>query len=132
MMVFVRAATDCSFVYGSAMKVYRGRRTPDDVSTIVEVDEDGAVRPLTPRPDLEGAKTATGFDWGYGGSSPKQLAIALLADVLSDEIARDWHDRFRSTMIATLPHGVPWELTEREIVGWFQETSPGWSSPRFS
>jgi hypothetical protein len=27
----------------------------------------------------------TGFAWGYGGSGPSQLALALLADVLADD-----------------------------------------------
>jgi hypothetical protein len=112
------------------MKVYRGRRTPDDKDTIVEVDDDGAVRPLAPRPDLDGIRTATGFGWGYTGTAPKQLALALLADALSDEVARDWHLRFMVEIVAAFPQNAPWVLTDKEVLGWFQETSPGWSLPR--
>src|ERR1700722_17281320 len=62
------------------MKIYRGSRSDDNQEAIVEVDEDGVVHRLVPRPDIEGVQKPTGFAWGYGGSGPKQLAIALLAE----------------------------------------------------
>jgi hypothetical protein len=37
--------------------------------------------PLPPRLDLFNHSPA-GFDWGYGGSGPAQLALAMLADAL--------------------------------------------------
>lgn len=39
--------------------------------------------PLLPRLELR-KHSSTGFAWGYGGSGPAQLALALLADALVD------------------------------------------------
>lgn len=113
------------------MKFYRGRRSDDDQEAIVEVVDDAeGVRRLVPRPDLEGVKTATGFAWGYRGSGPKQLAIALLADAVSDEVARDWHHQFRVAKLEPIPIGQRWMMTDADIMSWWQETSPGWSAAR--
>lgn len=112
------------------MKVYRGSRSADDRDAIVAVDEDGVVRQLAPRPDIEGVKTATGFAWGYGGSGPKQLAIALLADAISDDVATDWHHQFRVAKIEPIPMERSWTMTDAEILNWWKETSPGWAAPR--
>ena len=60
------------------MKVYQGRREGHAVIVVV----DG--RPLNPRLDLW-SHSPTGFEWGYGGSGPAQLALALLADHLEDD-----------------------------------------------
>ncbi len=37
------------------------------------------LRPLGPRLDLAN-HSPDGFSWGYGGSGPAQLALAILAD----------------------------------------------------
>ncbi len=55
--------------------------------------------PLPLRLDLAN-KSPTGFEWGYGGSGPSQLALALCADALDDEIAvltiyQNFKSRFR-------------------------------------
>ena len=55
------------------MKQYAGRR--QGYAVIVTVDG----RPLNPRLDLWN-HSPTGFEWGYGGSGPAQLALAILAD----------------------------------------------------
>ena len=54
------------------MKRYQGRRQRH----APEVTVDG--RPLDPRLDLC-SHSPSGFEWGYGGSGPAQLALALLA-----------------------------------------------------
>ena len=56
-----------------------------------------------------------GFEWGYGGSGPAQLALALLADCLDNEQeAVEWHQDFKSAVVAGLPR-EGWTLTEEEI-----------------
>lgn len=63
------------------MKTYHlipGAEPLDDTSVIVE--EPGKPnRDLDPRLDLRN-HSPTGFAWGYGGSGPAQLALAILAD----------------------------------------------------
>jgi len=70
------------------VRVYRGRRDRNG-EAIVEVLRDKAepgaerdpVTTLSPRHDLH-RHSPTGYDWGYPGSGPAQLALGLLSDVL--------------------------------------------------
>lgn len=50
----------------------------------VSVEENGIKRPLDPRLDLCN-HSPDGFEWGYGGSGPSQLALAICADALGDD-----------------------------------------------
>ena len=71
-------------------------------------------RRLNPRHDLWN-HSPTGFEWGYGGSGPAQLALALLADHCgNDEQAFNFHHRFKWAVIAELPRRR-WTLTGQEI-----------------
>jgi hypothetical protein len=57
----------------------------------------------------------TGFEWGYGGSGPAQLALALLADALQDTTeALILHQRYKSRVVGCLPK-PGWTLTRTEI-----------------
>lgn len=56
-----------------------------------------------------------GFEWGYGGSGPSQLAFALLYDVTHDlEFTRKFYQKFKADVISTLPR-YEWSLTDLEI-----------------
>ncbi len=46
-----------------------------------------------------------GFNWGYGGSGPAQLSLALLLLFVSEENAIQLHQNFKWKYIATLPEG---------------------------
>lgn len=86
------------------MRIYRG-------------DRDGNVtvnrRALNPRLDIYNHSSA-GFAWGYGGSGPAQLALAVLADCVGDDdIALAFHQAFKRSVVEPLPAGEPWELNER-------------------
>src|SRR5438132_9952066 len=90
------------------MKTYEGRR--EGYAAIVTVN--GC--PLNPRLGLWN-HSPTGFEWGYGGSGPAQLALAMLADHLGDdEQAVSLHQDFKRTVIANLPHRG-WTLTSEQI-----------------
>lgn len=90
------------------MKRYEGRREGHAVFVTV----DG--RPLNPRLDLWN-HSPTGFEWGYGGSGPAQLALALLADCLGDdEEAIGQHQDFKSLCVAQLAYAA-WTLTDADI-----------------
>jgi hypothetical protein len=56
-----------------------------------------------------------GFEWGYCGSGPARLALAILDDYLADgRRAMDLCQEFKRQVIANLPrHG--WVLTAREL-----------------
>jgi hypothetical protein len=94
------------------MKSYEGIRTEDG---IVEVTVDG--RPLDPRFDLR-RHSPTGFEFGYGGSGPSQLALAILADALGDdEQAQQHYQRFKREKISRLEES-PWVITQEEVRRW--------------
>jgi hypothetical protein len=96
--------------YGKTTKVYRGFRDPHGNA---KVTVNG--KPLNPRFDLEN-HSPTGFEWGYGGSGPAQLALALLADALrSGKKARKLHQRFKRKVTARICHDANWELSDRNI-----------------
>ena len=82
----------------------------------MRVIEQGDARALQPRLDLAN-RSPTGFEWGYLGSGPAQLALAILADALdNDRLARQLYQRFKLRVIAPLPRYAPWQLTQRRVV----------------
>lgn len=90
------------------MKTYTGRR--EYHFTVVAVNG----RPLDPRFDLW-EHSPTGFEWGYGGSGPAQLALALLADHLGDdEQAVALHQDFKWALVSKLTQPT-WTLTSDQI-----------------
>src|SRR6266404_3004442 len=90
------------------MKTYEGRRE----GYVAQVTVNG--RPLNPRLDLWN-HSPSGPEWGYGGSGPAQLALALLADALGDdEKAQRHYQDFKFKVVGRLPHDR-WELTEEDI-----------------
>jgi hypothetical protein len=90
------------------VKIYEGVRE----GNAVDVTVNGA--PLNPRLDLWN-HSPSGLEWGYGGSGPAQLALALLADHLGDnEKAVELHQDFKRQVVAGLPHRA-WRLTSEQI-----------------
>ena len=57
----------------------------------------------------------TGFECGYGGSGPAQLALALLADAISDQTALEYYQRFKWKVVARLSRDG-WTLTSQQIM----------------
>ena len=91
------------------MKTYEGRR--QGCAVIGTVDG----RPLNPRLDLYN-HSPTGFEWGYCGSGPAQLALAIVADHLADDRqALDVYQRFKWAVIVELPRNRSWTLTGQVI-----------------
>jgi hypothetical protein len=98
-------------------KVYSGKR--GRFINAVEVRERGSLitRPLELRLDLFN-DSPTRFEWGYGGSGPAQLALAILADHLGDGAAAVCrHQVFKWSVVAKLD-SAEWRLSPREIYRW--------------
>jgi len=90
------------------VKRYEGVRT----GAAVDVTVNG--QRLDPRLDLWN-HSPSGFEWGYGGSGPAQLALAILADYLADDAAAlERYQRYKEVVVARLPYRS-WTLTSREI-----------------
>jgi len=95
------------------MKVYQGKRQDDTV----EVTVDG--RPLDPRTDLRDFG-AEGFEWGYEGSGPSQLAFAILADHMGAKGALEHYRRFVRDVIAEI-EGDEWRLNTDNVADRLRE-----------
>lgn len=74
---------------------------------------------LDPAPSLTLANhSPDGFNWGYGGSGPSQLALAILLDFTGDaQLSLEHYQDFKWQMIA--PLGPQWNLTGAQIRVWF-------------
>jgi len=92
--------------------------------TVVEAAPSSRSNPdqeqLTPERSLELANhSPSGFEWGYGGSGPAQLALALLLDYTDDEeVALAEYKAFKTEVVSQLESLGPddcWRLTGREI-----------------
>ncbi|MCL4418325.1 MAG: DUF6166 domain-containing protein [Actinobacteria bacterium] len=62
----------------------------------------------------------TGFNWGYGGAGPEQLAFALLFEFFGLEIARHLYMSFKMDVIAKLPK-KNFKLEEKEVMKYVKE-----------
>jgi hypothetical protein len=71
---------------------------------VVRIEPDGTETPLDPRHDLA-CHSPDGFQWGYGGSGPAQLALALVADATGDDkLALRTYQRFKFEIVTGLPN----------------------------
>jgi hypothetical protein len=89
------------------MKIYGGRRTMDGLVVTVDgvaLPEHYEVKQFTKR----------GFEWTYEGTSPQQLALAILFDYTGDrQRAVALSEPFMKDVIANLDND--WQLTAEQI-----------------
>ena len=89
------------------MKTYVGERTIDGIKVTVNGE------PLAERCDIQ-QFTDLGFEWTYEGNSPRQLALAILADHLGDPTeALRLTEHFMKTIVSELDN--EWKLTSSSI-----------------
>ena len=97
---------------GTELTYYRGIRNEGGslvVKGLEDLDPGPSQRVFNHSPD--------GFSWGYRGSGPAQLALALLLDVTGDpEISVRLHQEFKETFVAGW--GDSWEIPDAYIKGW--------------
>lgn len=95
------------------MKVYCGTKTQDGYDVNIVVDDssfplDFCLEVMNHSPD--------GFAWGYNGSGPAQLALAILVDYLKDkELALALYQDFKRSVISQFSKDIGWTLTPSEI-----------------
>ena len=89
------------------MKIYEGKRTMDGLVVTVDgvpLSEHYEVRQFTKR----------GFEWTYEGTSPRQLALAILFDYTADwQRAVALSEPFMKDVVANLDND--WRLTGEQI-----------------
>lgn len=99
--------------------VYRGERIlgPGMEVIAVRVTVDG--RELTPRRSLRVINhSPSGFEWGYRGSGPSQLALGLVLDATGGDAdtARASYQFVRDALVSGWA-GDTWQATAAEVIG---------------
>lgn len=117
------------------MKTYKGRVVGDDVEVTVESTLHRGMRTLEMHLEIVN-HSPDGFQWGYGGSGPAQLAFAILYDMFrgsvmgttqemrdaqAQRLACKMYQDFKWDYIAILRRDHPWEFTESQIQQWVAE-----------
>ena len=76
--------------------------------------------PLDPAPSIAlHSHSPTGFAWGYGGSGPAQLALALLLDRTGEpDTALRLYQRLKRDMVAAWPWPGGWILEAARLDAW--------------
>jgi len=60
---------------------------------------------------------STEFNWGYGGSGPAQLALAILLDVTGDpQVSQEFYQWFKEDIVSRW--GQRWAITATEVLTW--------------
>lgn len=73
---------------------------------------------LPPRTDLRN-HSPTGFAWGYSGSGPAQLALALMAHATGDDaLALRVYQAFKEHKVASWARDTGWRMTADEVRQW--------------
>jgi Family of unknown function (DUF6166) len=89
------------------MKTYEGKRTIDGL--VVTVDG----KPLPEHYEVK-QFTKRGFEWTYDGTSPRQLALAILFDHLGDkDRAITLSEPYMKDIVANLDND--WKLTGEDV-----------------
>lgn len=116
----------------SKFKVYIGESTGagpqkvmvNECSRIKDVDSGELTSyelPLEPSLKLWN-HSPDGFQWGYQGSGPAQLALAILLDLTDDpNYSVAAHQEFKRAIIATA--GKKFVITEPEIRDWMKKAA---------
>lgn len=89
------------------MNIYKGKRIDGEAIVTVNGKE------LKLRLDLR-SHSPTGFNWGYHGSGPAQLALAILAHEYDDDYAEYYYHDFKAEAVGNL-RGDSWTLTSDQI-----------------
>lgn len=102
-------------------EAYYGRRSPAGPTVHVRCPDDPHFPyPLHLRHDLA-VLSVPGFEWGYCGSGPAQLSLALLARATSnDRAALNLHQEFKADVVSLLSEDG-WLITQRFILRWMSD-----------
>lgn len=103
-------------------RIYYGKRISEGGPQPVykKLLPDGEPTELSPAPSQKLRNhSPDGFQWGYGGSGPAQLALALLLDVTtSPDVAQAHYQDFKFYQVSSW--GEEWSITSGEILEWLK------------
>ncbi len=97
------------------LRVYAGVRGKDGLTVLVngiKLEPERSLKVFNHSPD--------GFEWGYGGSGPSQLALAILLDYTNDEnLSVRLHHPFLDKYVSKFPK-ERWQIVGSQIDTWLQ------------
>jgi len=97
--------------------IYHGTNDPQTGSCKVMAGD----FPLPPRTDLVN-HSPSGFAWGYPGSGPSQLSLAILAHHFKDDAtALQHYQEFKDDVIARYPMDEDFYLESKSIDFWMKD-----------
>lgn len=77
--------------------------------------------PLSPRWSLSIRNhSPAGFNWGYCGSGPAQLALAILLEETTVVEARRFYQHFKRSVVAAW-ESDRWAITSEGVANWLKE-----------
>lgn len=101
------------------MKIYKGHRDIEAGGQIVFVRTDDDPPKVYELPHIV-RYSPDGFNWGYGGSGPADLALSILADFFgTEEIPPNIYQQFKRKFIE--PVGGELRITGNEILDWTKD-----------
>lgn len=80
---------------------------------------DGKILPLLPSLKVSN-HSPDGFSWGYGGSGPAQLALAVMLEFLPVDDALRLYQEFKWDVIARLPMAKEFSYPVSQIKEWIR------------
>lgn len=109
---------------------YTGRRVGNIVVMVLDpVTKRGHMLPIAPSRTIRNHSDE--FNWGYGGSGPSQLALALLLHAIGEcpveerpsvetapALAERYYQMFKNDHVSHWDG--TWTITQAEIIGWLR------------
>jgi hypothetical protein len=90
-----------------------------ETKEIFIIDDNGKLKEITPEPSQKLYNhSPAGFNWGYSGSGPAQLALAILLELTSKDFALFHHQDFKRDFIAGLEQEKDFEIDGQVITDW--------------
>jgi len=94
------------------MKIYKGKRINPEKGNISDVIVTVNDKPL----EHHIYHSPTGFNWGYGGSGPADLARSILWDFIGTEPNPRLYQDFKFQFVSGWKD--KWQITSKEIQNW--------------
>ena len=112
------------------MKIIRGRKSGLDC--VVELDNESYRTKLSLEKSLKIADhSPDGFQWGYSGSGPAQLAAAILYEITDDvELSRTYYELFKHDHVSQW--NDTFEISEFEVRIWLSLVGAEIEPPKLS
>lgn len=110
-------------------RIFTGWRMEDGTTRVFIGQED-----LNPRLDVLHA-SPTGFEWGYKGSGPAQLAFAICSEACDGDTQRALavYQVFKETFVACLSRDESWHMAESRVqaaIKYIEQTQAKFLTPR--